>query len=294
MNENYKESFYEDDFDDGFNNGSSDAQVGESGSEADTQALLDLGYEQLDGYMQWAEDSLGLPTRTVQQDCFNAEMLIDYLANSQHKAVAQINEFELRWFVYSHYIRKAQADEEIELRLPSSLQRFFGYLEKANHELIADWLPAILADEGRFTKRRNDYQKLSSEDEAAWKIGFQEWCDELEEDLDVRCLWLPREMGEGLTWNLVMGWREATLQEEANRLWQRSREELLLQGLDFETIRAELMAEYLEWLDSPQAKLDDGTPRDVVLIERMDAEETQAVDDQPAAEDDNDGDSSRY
>ena len=65
-------------------------------------------------------------------------------------------------------------------------------------------------------------------------------------------------------------------------------------GLDFETIRAELMAEYLEWLDSPQAKLDDSTPRDVVQIERMDAEETQAVDDQPAAEDDNDGDSSRY
>src|SRR5689334_19597965 len=91
---------------------------GEPQEEADIQSLLDAGYEQLDGFVTWLEETLGLDTRTAQQDCFNAESLLDYLANHQHKAAADINEFELRWFLFSHYIRKAMAEPETEERLP--------------------------------------------------------------------------------------------------------------------------------------------------------------------------------
>src|SRR5580658_5002886 len=76
--------------------------------------LLDIGYQQLDRYVEWSESTLRLDTRTSQQDVFNAENLIDYLANNHRKSVLDMNEFELRWFVFSHYIRKAMADVETE------------------------------------------------------------------------------------------------------------------------------------------------------------------------------------
>src|SRR5580700_9883469 len=86
--------------------------------------LLDIGYDQLDRFVEWSESTLRLDARTSQQDVFNAEALMDYLANHHRKLIADVNEYELRWFVFSHYIRKAMADTETEVRLLSSIERF--------------------------------------------------------------------------------------------------------------------------------------------------------------------------
>ncbi len=254
-------------------------------ADTDIQAMLDLGYEQLDGFLVWLEEKAGIGTRVAQQDCFNAECLIDYLANHQHKTVAECDEFDLRWFMFSHYIRKAMADPETEERLPASLERFFAYLEYEHHETFPSWLRGVLEDSAFFQRRRQAFQSLDANDERAWEQGFRAWSAELEDDLDARALWLPREMGEGMQWGDVMGWREATLYEEANRQWQRERRELLGEGLDVETARDYLTSSYRVWLDTPDQRLDDMTPREVIVIERQERADAEPDEDSEEEED---------
>ena len=253
--------------------GSFDGDASDAEAEENIQEILELGYDQLDGFRAWVDERLEMGARIAEQDCFIAEFLIDYLANHQRKSVASINEFELRWFMFSHYIRKAMADEETEIRLPESLQRFFGYLRAEHLAVVPAWVPDVLDDVDFYVKRRQQYAALDSLDERAWEAEFRVWCDELEEDLDTRCLWLPRDIGDGIAWSDVMGWREATLNAQANANWQRERAELLEQGLDFETVRDYLMDTYLAWLDTPQGRLDEQNPREVILAERMDRED---------------------
>ena len=90
----------------------------------------------------------------------------------------------------------------------------------------------------------------------------------VEEDLDARCLWPPRDLGQGLAWEEIAGWREATLREEGNRLWQEERAQLLRDGLDYETARPRLLDAYLSWVDTPQARLEGKTPWETILEER--------------------------
>ena len=76
-----------------------------------------------------------------------------------------------------------------------------------------------------------------------------------------------------------MGWREATLYEEANRVWQTERAELLFNGLDYEAARERLTETYLGWMQTPQGKLDDDTPLEVIIQERNDREEEEETPD---------------
>ena len=251
-----------------------DATDEASEDNADIQEILDEGYERLDQFMQWGEDTLDLDTRTVQQDCFNAESLTDYLANSHRKRAEDINEFALRWFIFSHYIRRAMADIETEERLPDSLRRYFEFLRSEHAYNVPDWLYSALDDRAFYEKRLREFRALP-EDERAWQEGFRQWSEELEDDLDTRCLWLPRDIGDGLTWQDPMGWREATLYQEANELWQSERAEFLLNGLDFEAVRERLTETYLGWMQTPQGKLDDETPLEVIIQERGDREEEE-------------------
>jgi hypothetical protein len=237
--------------------------------------LLDIGYDQLDRYVEWSETALKLDSRTSQQDVFNAEALMDYLANHHRKAIEDMNEYELRWFVFSHYIRKAMADAETEERLLSSLERFVGYLARMHEIEITDWMRSVLDETIYYHKRRTAYQALSAEDEQAWKIGFLEWCTELEDDLDMRCLLIPKDLGDGASWSDNMGWREATLRDEANALWQRERDQLLAEGMGYDQIRDQLRIAYLDWVDTPQGRLDGLSPSEMILAERLEAPEAE-------------------
>ena len=237
--------------------------------DADIGSLLDAGYDLLDGFVTWLEEQAGLSTRIAQQDCFNAESLLDYLANHHRKSVDEINEFELRWFLFSHYIRKALADVETEERLPDSLLRFFSYLRAEHSYSVPDWVFSTLDDRAFYLKRRRDYIELDTEDERAWESGFRIWCTELEDDLDLRCLWLPKDLGMGISRADAMGWREATLMEESNNLWQSERQELLRSGLDYETVREQLTESNRIWATTPQDRLEGQTPLEVILAERQ-------------------------
>jgi hypothetical protein len=124
---------------------------------------------------------------------------------------------------------------------------------------------------------------LVIEDERESKTGFQDWCAELDDDLDSRCLLLPRDLGDGMTWSDAMGWREATLHDEANEAWQRERDQLLTEGIDLEHARDQLKISYLDWVDSPQNRLDDRSPAEVIQTERLEAPESleDDVEDEP-------------
>jgi hypothetical protein len=248
------------------NDGNADAD--DRDDEPAIQDLLDLGYQQLDGFVEWLESRVGVDSRTAQQDCFNAESLVDYLANHERKAVFDTNEYDLRWFVFSHYIRKSIADRETKERLTESLERFFDYLAAVHGMRQPDWIEATLEDSVFYLQRLRALQLLAGEDEAEWKTGFRAWCEELEHDLDVRGLWLPADMGEGMVWGDRMGWREATLRDDANREWQRERNELLSNGLSVDAVRDRLTASYHLWLDTPQERLEGDTPRRTIQAER--------------------------
>ncbi len=241
----------------------------EEGDDSLIQSLLDRGYEQLDGFVSWLEESLKVDTRTAQQDCFNAEALMDYLANQSRKSPLDMNEFDLRWFMFNYYIRRAMADAQTEERLPDSLQRFVEYLRVRHAYEVPDWFYDVIDDRAYYIARRQAYGVLNNDDEREWETGFRAWSRELEEDLDSRVLWLPREMGEGMAWGDTMGWREATLQDEANQVWQEERQERLQEGLDYESVRERVESAYLTWLDTPQSRLDDRTPREVIFFERQ-------------------------
>lgn len=246
----------------------------------DIEALLTIGYEQLDQFAGWLEEDRGLPLRVVQRDTFNAEALLDYLANYAHKPAAAADEYDLRWFVFSHYIRKAGADRETEERLLTSLRNFYTFLHHAHDSPPPAFLWETLDEPAFYLKRLREYAALDPEDERAWERGFRIWCEELEDDLDTRCLSLPRDLGQGLFWGDRMGWREATLREEAIRRWQQERAELLSEAMDFETARAYLLSSYFEWLETPHPHLDGRTPAEVILEERLEQGVEESVEDE--------------
>ena len=250
-------------------------KIGQEASVSEIQEILEIGYEQLDQFMQWSEETLGLDARTTQQDCFNAEFLMDYLANVHRKTAADINEFELRWFLFSHYIRQSMADTETEERLPDSLRRYFEFLRSEHAYFVPDWFYAVLDDSAFYMKRLHDFHALPAEDEREWQMGFRAWSEELESDLDTRSLWLPVELGEGLQWHDPMGWREATLRDEANKIWQEERSELLWQGMDYESVRERLFITYTDWLNEAQDKLDGMTPLEVIQEEQAERAESE-------------------
>jgi hypothetical protein len=254
----------------------SEAQGERASDESETseiEELLEVGYEQLDDFMGWLEMYRGLSAKLAQQDSFNAEAWIDYLANYERKTATEANEYDLRWFLFSHYLRKTLADQETALRLPISLANFYTYLQAEQGFAPPAWLRETLEDQGYYTQRREEFLALDEQDEESWQLGFRRWCEELDAELDMRGLLLPKDLGEGLRWGERMGWREAALWSEANRLWQEERALLLGRGYSLKETVERLLHTYALWLETPQARLEERTPVEVILEERRDAEE---------------------
>ncbi len=241
----------------------------------DTQDLLDEGYQLLDGFVNWLETVLGIDTKVTQQDVFNAEMLVDYVAEAAKLPVTQMDEFDLRWFAYSHYIRKANAEQEIEHRLLESLRRFVQYLKAEHGFLPEDWVEEVLGFPEIYMDRWQGLYKLDGGGEVQWLAGYRTWCAELEDSLDARGLALPREMGDSLYWGESMGWREGTLRHRAQRMWLLHRADMIVLGYGFADMRDRLADAYIYWMDTPQSHLDGLTPKEVVLIERRERAEDE-------------------
>lgn len=241
----------------------------------DTQDILDEGYAILDGFARWLEEELNLDARVTQQDVFNAEMLVDYVAETARVSVMQMTEFDLRWFVYSHYIRNAKAETEIEERLIESLKRFVVYLKQEHGYFPEHWVEEVVNSPEIYTARWQALHQLDAGDEVEWLAGYRTWCAELEDTLDARGLTLPREMGDSLYWGETMGWREGTLRHRAHRMWLLHRAEMIGQGYGFEEMRDRLADAYIYWMDTPQSHLDGLTPKEMVLQERRERAEEE-------------------
>ncbi len=240
--------------------------------ETDIQEILDAGYDLLGEFQIWIEKSLKIDSDTSQQDLYNVESLMEYLAYRGRRSLQKVDEFHLRWFVFSHYIRHSNAGKETEEHMPESLKRLYYFLQNAKGMFLPDWIEATLEDQSFYIHRRTAFREMNGEDEAQWIEEYRTWSEEMDSDLDSRCLLLPREITENILWGDKMGWREATLFEEANNLWQKERTELLLDGLDFESIRYDITSSYELWLSTPQIRLDDATPIEMILQERAETE----------------------
>ena len=230
--------------------------------------LIEEGYNVLDEFIRWLEENIGATARLVQQDSFNGELLMEYLAHTHSKGFSEINEYELRWFLYSYSIRKSIADDNTQQRLLVSLSNLFHFLQSTHDVQVEPWLTTVLQDGEAYQSRLHTYITLSAQDEQKWQEGFAEWCRELDSDLEMRCLAIPADLGHGLYWRDEMGWREATLREEASRVWQAERMELLNLGADFEEALRQLQTSYYTWTDMPQDKLDGFTPSQIIMEER--------------------------
>ena len=142
------------------------------------------------------------------------------------------------------------ADTETEERLLPSLNRFFGCLAFSGDLKITDWMRSVLTKP--FYVPATSPCRVTRMN-APGKLGFADWCTELDEDLDSRCLLLPSSLGGGISWSETKGWREATLYDEANALWQSERMDLLAGGMHFEQMRDALVLSFQDWADSTRS-----------------------------------------
>ena len=101
---------------------------GEYADGRDISSLLEQAYDLLDGFQQWCRKVCKLDERIIAQDCSNVDAFLDYLANYHQKRYSETNEFEVRWFLFSHIVRKSPEDPEAAERVLSSLRRFISYL----------------------------------------------------------------------------------------------------------------------------------------------------------------------
>jgi len=224
----------------------------------------------LEAFLNWMA---ALPdyTSQIRWHYANVEAFLDYLSTVAQITVFNLNEFDLRWFLFHYYIRHDSTYMEEEARhiLPTSLALFFRFLKEEKEWEIPQWVFETLQNQAWFETRLVDYQKLSTLDIESAELAYSRWNQELLEDLDNRLLLLPKVLVEGISWNEPAGWREAALYRQALRLWLKLRQELLTDPtLEESDIREILLSAYASWVRTPQERLENQSPIEVILAER--------------------------
>ncbi len=242
---------------------------------ADTQELLDSGYDELDKYGNWLGTHTGTDNRTLERYSYVLEALIDYLANYPKTDFRSMTEYDLSWFCYFYFIRLGTPDSAMHDVLLPALSSFVTWMKFEYEWLSPSWLGSLIADETMYNRRLASYRLLETMSESDWTEAFDLWCNELNDYLDSRCMLIPSEIGNGITWGNTMGWREKALYDHCARRWQHEREVRLNAGAGYEEIRQSLLNSYTSWLETPQERLDMASPREVIMLERMDNDTTE-------------------
>jgi len=225
----------------------------------------------LEAFLNWMAALPGYTSSQIRWHYANVEAFLDYLSTVAQIAAFNLNEFDLRWFLFHYYIRHDSAYMEEEARhiLPASLALFFQFLKEEAGWEIPHWTLEALQNQAWFETRLVDYQKLSTLDIESAELAYSRWNQELLEDLDNRLLLLPKVLVEGILWNEPAGWREAALYRQALRLWLKLRQELLTDpNLEESDIREILLSAYASWARTPQERLENQSPIEVILAER--------------------------
>lgn len=130
--------------------------------------------QEIDRFEGWLQEKCGMRVREAQAHAFNASCLADYLISYEDKALEGIDEAALKWFLYSHYLRKVVAPDEVELLLPRSITLFYQYLQSWGKMEDVTWIQAVCADEARYLDRRQRYLELDLDDDQAWSAWINE------------------------------------------------------------------------------------------------------------------------
>jgi len=134
-------------------------------------------------FAHWLVEEKGLSPEEADGYGFNAYTLADYLIRGEGLTPETVDERALKWFLYSHYIRKCMAPEETELALPRSIGLFYEYLQALGRMDDIGWIQAICADEDKYLARRAGYRSLNVEEDAAFQRGFERWINELRQEI---------------------------------------------------------------------------------------------------------------
>lgn len=250
-------------------------------------SLVERNEAFLHRFVKWMAQHEQYPEYVQLWHYANVEAFLDYLATYAKTPLEQVNEFDVRWFLYHYYIRRDmdEMDEEATHILLQSLALFYRFLQEEAAWVLPNWLLNVLSDQSFFEKRLLDYRKLSALPEEEAERGYAAWNKELLDDLDARLLLIPNEIGEGLSWMQPSGWREAALYEEALRMWLKLRSELLTRNVDEHSLQESLIGAYQAWLRTPQDRLDHQTPVEVILAEREESSALERRDDSEESDD---------
>ncbi|MDH7485097.1 MAG: hypothetical protein QHJ81_02340 [Anaerolineae bacterium] len=147
-------------------------------------------------FAQWLVKEKRLSPEEASNHGFNAHVLADYLICYEGLTLETVSEQALKWFLYSHYIRKVMAPRETELALPRSIGLLYEYLHVLGRVSDLGWIQALCADEQRYRARWQGYQDLDVEDEEAFRRGFGKWINELRQEILV--VKIPDDQAESL------------------------------------------------------------------------------------------------
>ncbi len=242
---------------------------------ADTQKLLDAGYDELDRYSRWIETHRKTDNRTAERYSYVLESLVDYLANYRKTDFRSMSEYDVTWFSYFYFIRQSTPDAAMHEALIAALSSFTEWMKYEYEWVAPSWLNALNADATMYNRRLASYRSLENMSESDWTEAFEIWCAELNDYLDSRCMLVPTEIANGIGWGGTMGWREKALYDHCARRWQHERDKRVNGGAGYEEVRRSLLGSYASWLETPQERLDMASPRDVIMLERMDNDTTE-------------------
>lgn len=207
------------------------------------------------------------PLQKIYYYTFNIYMLVDYLADYEGKSVKDINELDLRIFMYNWIIHKALVPLPIKRVIPESVSVFYEFLE--NNKLIKDikWLKKICADKKYYQKRLKEYNliKTGSSD---YQEKYAKWHNDLTEELYNLCLIPSSYLGEKEQWGSAMGIRERSLYEQLSKYILQQKQKLETEGkTEPKENRATLDKLQKEWVARKVKKLG-MSPYEAVMQER--------------------------
>lgn len=217
----------------------------------------------------WLEEK-GLKENKVRQYSLNVELFLKFLTYYQVIPVAAVHEYDLRFFLYEWYPRKAlESDRRRAKTLLTSLKKFFQFLLE-EEEISCTWSGPILADRAIFIKRWESCPFNFMADQTT-----ETWEQEGYADLDARQFHPDGNMGITSEWGEAgMGVEEEELHSELHRRWLIWRDELILSGIAHPgELRAELVERQRVWEQTPHPNYQHRPPIDVIEDERIGIEE---------------------
>jgi len=222
----------------------------------------------LDDFSEWLGSSKHMEAGEISERRQHAEALVEFLHVVKGKECSELDELDLRQFLYNHAIALWVEPIGAQGRLPASVALFYEYLEQKGVFDGSRWLKPICSDIEYYLSRCRSFRNWENRD-SQWEEHFAAWCDELDQDLYRRCL-LPAERLDGETvWSENMGEMERRIHRELASFLVKRRKELMESGVkSFHTLRNRLEQLQKAWLARPKKRFGGRSPLELVKQEQ--------------------------